>query len=194
MKARVLAAICVIVLSALACGAVHAGWSCDFDGGKKGTVGQPNSLTIDMGTVLWADTDNGASTKVLWPTSFDHYSGSQLAGNWSRQQIVTPSGNFVLRLTVRLAGRKSWGIWSSKRNVVTVEVHKGDTSGPMVQQKTLDKSVGSPSNSTIELPQVTADLGSGSGQAYTVVLRFDKYDGSAANDGWCGCNMTVTAD
>jgi hypothetical protein len=194
MKRKVLLSLGIFVLIVLACGAVHAGWSCDFDGNKKGTVGKPNSLTIDMGTILWADIDNGATTKVLWPTSFDHYNNTTLAGTWTRQQIVTPSGNFVLRLTLRLAGRKSWGIWTSKRNVVTVEVHKGDASGDILQQKTLDKSVGSPSNSTIELPQVTADLSSNSGQAYTVVLRYDKYDGNASNDSWCGCSLTVTAD
>ena len=193
MKSRAFLGPVVLALIALACGAACAGWSCDTDGGKKGTVGRPNNLSIDMGTVLFADIDNGETTKVLWPAQYDHYNGAMLSGTRTRQQIVTPSGNFVLKLTVRLAGRKGFGVWTSKRNVVTVEIHKGDGSGPIVQQSTLDRSVGSPSNSTIELPQVAANLRTGSGQMYTVILRYDKYDGNGSNDGWCGTSVTVSA-
>lgn len=194
MKRRAFWVLGIVLLVAVVTSALFAGWKCEIEGGKKGTVGKTNSLTIDMGSVVFSDVDSGATTNVAWPTTYDHYNGTVLAGNWTRQQIVTPSGNFVLKLSVKLSGRKSWGIWSSKRNAVTVDVRKGAGDGEIVATKTIDKSVGSPSTYTVELPQVTAGLSSGNSQQYSIMLRYDKWDGNSSNDNQCGSTITVMAD
>jgi hypothetical protein len=114
------------LLLVLIIGIVYAGsFNCQF-GSNKGKV---ESLNLDLGTVLWADGGSGKSTNISLPTNFDHYDGTQFSATLSKNNLTTPPGNFVLSLTVRLAGTKSFYTWWSKRNVVTVEVHDGDASG-----------------------------------------------------------------
>lgn len=192
MKYKILPLLTILFL-AMTIGTAIAGWNCQFEGGKKGTVGKPNSLTIDFGTILWADKSNGESTYVGLPTEFDHYDAGQYKGTWQENQIVTPFGNFIIKVKVKLAGNKSWGFWHSKKNEVTIEVHDGDGAGQILKQKVWSGRVGSPSTKTITLDQVSANLQSGNKKMYTIIIRFHKYDGKS-NEGWCGMPIWVGAN
>jgi len=164
---------------------VFAGtFNCQF-GSNKGTV---DALTIDLGTILWADGNGGKSTNVSLPTKFDHSGGTT-----SKDDIPTSYGNFKLQLTAKLAGNKTLGIWRSKRNVLKVEVHDGSMSGEVLAEGTLDKNVSSPSNYTLTLPQVTANLESGESKRYAIKIIFDKYDDDGNDDGYCGMTIGVRA-
>jgi hypothetical protein len=180
----------LVVLSLIAVVAYAASFHADVDGNKKGTV---DSLTIDLTKVLTADGNNGSSTNVVLPGQFTHYNGIVNVGTWTKEQIMTPSGNFVLKVTGRLAGRKTL-VWLSKRNVFTVEIHEGNSmTGTLLTSKTIDQSFSSPTDKTIQCNQITANLQTGNSRQYTIIIRFDKYDGDGGDDGYTGYTIRVGA-
>lgn len=194
MKRRTFWGLGIVLLVLIAASALYAGWLCEIEGGKKGTVGKPNSQIMDMGDVLFTDIDSGATTHVAWPTTYEHYDGPTLKDTWTRSQLSTPHGNFVLKMGLKLSGRKSWGSWSSKRNRVQVDVHIGNAQGNLISTITVDKNVGSPSMTYISLPDITPGFTASGTRSYTIVLRYDKWDGNSSNDNGCGSTFTVKAD
>ena len=180
----------LVALSLIAVVVYAASFNSKVDGNKKGTV---DSLTIDLTKVLTADGGDGSATYVTLPGQFDHYNGIVKVGTWNKSQIVTPSGNFVLKATAKLAGKKSV-VWLDKRNVFTVEVHEGNSaSGTLLTSKTIDQSIGSPTDKTITCNQITANLQPGNSRQYTIIIRFDKYDGDGGDDGYTGYTIRVGA-
>lgn len=157
-------------------------------GGPNGHV---NNLTIDMGTVLFADEDHGHKTMMELPENYWHYNSKI-----SKNNLPTPKGNFEVRVTVKLAGTVSiFGLqWIAVRNVVTVEVHQDTETGPILQQTTLDKKVRYAEYFTLTTPQVIANLKPGKSLHYAIVIRFNKYDSDDSDDGFCVTEINVRAE
>jgi hypothetical protein len=184
----------LVALGLVAIAVYAASFTASVDGNMRGIVGSPTPNTISLGPILTADGNNGSSTNVVLPGLFNHYVNGSSVGTWTKEQIVTPNGAFVLKATAKLAGRKTLGIWLSKRNVFRVEVHAGNSaSGALLTTRTIDKSVGSPQSNTLELPMVGGAPG-GTNHQYTILVHFDKYDNDGGNDGQTGYTLRVAAN
>ncbi len=160
-----------------------AGFDCKYDSNRQGTV--KSSYYVELGPILWAHPSSGHTTKIRWPEKFY---APNLRTTWSRTNLHTNYGNFVLKLKVKLAGNKKFGVWLPKRNRVIVKIL--DSNGNVVAQKTLDKRVRAPHTYTITLSKITGNCSNLNPKYYTLELNFHKWDGES-NDGTCTYEFAV---
>jgi len=165
---------------------IYAGFACKY-ASHNGTV---SGLYIDLGNVIRTDLSNGSSTEIRFPFNFDH--GDKTL--WTKDQIKTTGGDFILKVGATLAGNKAYVGWNSKTNDIVAKLYRESVSEDnLIETKTLNKSVGSPKSFTIEFSQVThpSDQDPGEARVYVLEIYSGKSDGKD-NEGTCTNSFKVT--
>ena len=166
---------------------IAASYQCKEYPNRKGTV---DGLFVNLGTIIYTDGKGGWKTYVKWPGKFDVPS---LRTTWSKNNVHTPSGSIILKFKAKLAGTRKFGIWRSRKNVITVKLIN-ESNGQVVAQKTISKKVGKPKTYTFTLPQYGMDKPDGSETPFRVEISFNKKDGAGGDDGTCSYYFTGVAD
>lgn len=167
--------------------AVVGAWDCQFEANTYGSLQSTNIyLRNNSQITLASDDQKGSRTWVSLPQVFQHGSGTV-----PKADMPLPNGTFKVIMKVRLAGNKTGLIWFSKRNVVTLEVHEGSTTGPIVASTSIDRSVRNPSDFTMTTNVFSPGQPVNTFRDYFIMIRFDKFDGNGSNDGQCGMQIRV---
>lgn len=166
---------------------VFGNFDCQFEANTQGLLQSTNIyLRSNSQITLASDDQKGARTWVSLPMVFQHGSGTT-----PKSDLPTPNGTFKVIMKVRLAGNKIGLIWVSKRNVVRLEVHQDSATGPVVASANIDRSVSSPSDSTMTTNVFSPNQPVNTFRTYYIMMQFDKYDGNGSNDGRCGLEVKV---
>jgi hypothetical protein len=164
-------------------------FDCQFEANTHGSLQSTNIYLRNNAITLASDDQKGSRTWVSLPLVFDHGSGTSPKGD-----LPLPNGTFKVSMKVRLAGNKTpgpIGVWLSKRNVVRLEVHDGSVSGPIIGQASIDRSVGSPTDYTLNTNAYSPNQPVDTFRTYYIMIFFDKYDSNGSNDGQCGMEIRV---
>ncbi|WP_035587902.1 hypothetical protein [Hippea jasoniae] len=144
------------------------------------------SGVIDFGKTVFMDGKGGWKGYIKFPSKFK----SDL-GTWSKNNIHTIAGTVRIKLKVKVAGVRKYGIWRKKQNLIQVSLVREGNGGKLVAYKQLNVYVSNPKYKTIELPAYAPDLEAGNEVHYRLEIHVSKNVGGSKT---CKYRFTVVAD